>query len=117
MDGYVIGFPAGIVSEGEEIAECALRELVEETGYTGEIVQISPPLTLNSALIKETAYSVLVELEEDAAPKEQALEPSEKIEVHRVGKDQLGTFFADAGAMGDVIGGSLWFMLMATKYL
>ena len=117
MDGYVIGFPAGIISEGEDIAECALRELEEETGYTGEIVQISPPLTLNSALIKETAYSVLVELEEDAAPKEQVLEPSEKIEVHRVGKDQLGTFFADAAAMGDVIGGSLWYMLMATKYL
>jgi hypothetical protein len=56
-------------------------------------------------------------LEEDAAPKEQALEPSERIGVHRVRKDQLGTFFADATARGDAIGGSLWYMLMATKYL
>ncbi|UCG80921.1 MAG: hypothetical protein JSV60_01150, partial [Desulfobacterales bacterium] len=77
----------------------------------------SPELTLNSALIKETAYCVIVELEEDATPKEQELEPSEKIEVHRVKKDQLGPFFKEAAARGDVIGGGPWYMLMATQYL
>ncbi len=117
LDCYVIGFPAGVISNDEDIVTCALRELEEETGYAGTVVQISPELTLNSALIKETAYCVIVELEEDATPKEQKLEPSEKIEVHRVKKKQVGLFFKEAAARGDVIGGGPWYMLMATQYL
>jgi ADP-ribose pyrophosphatase len=117
LDCYVIGFPAGVISDGEDISMCALRELEEETGYTGIVVQISPELTLNSALVKETAYCVVVELEADATPREQELEPSEKIEVHRVKKDQLGAFFEEAAARGDMIGGGPWYMLMATQYL
>ena len=30
-------FPAGLIDEGEDIYKCGLRELKEETGYTGEI--------------------------------------------------------------------------------
>jgi ADP-ribose pyrophosphatase len=115
MDRYVIGFPAGVISDGEDVAACALRELEEETGFTGEIVQISPPLTLNSALIKETAYCVVVELAEDCAPKAQALEPSEKIEVYRVARDELGPFFARAVERGDIIGAGPWYMLLASQ--
>lgn len=117
LDCHVIGFPAGVISEGEDIEMCALRELEEEAGYTGKIIQISPRLTLNSALIKETAYCVVVELEEDAVQKKQELEPSEKIEVHRVKKDELGAFFEQAAARGDMIGGGPWYLLMAFQYL
>lgn len=117
LDCYVIGFPAGVISDGEDIETCALRELEEETGYTGKIVQISPRLTLNSALIRETAYCVVVELEEGAAPGEQALEPSEKIEVHRVKTHEVGSFFRQAASSGDVIGAGPWYMLMTMEYL
>ncbi|KAF8467422.1 NUDIX hydrolase domain-like protein [Kalaharituber pfeilii] len=34
-----IEFPAGLIDAGETPEECALRELHEETGYIGEIVQ------------------------------------------------------------------------------
>lgn len=34
----VIEFPAGLVDEGETPEQAALRELKEETGYSGEIV-------------------------------------------------------------------------------
>ena len=117
LDRYVIGFPAGVISNGEDVETCALRELEEETGYRGTIVEISPELTLNSALVKETAHCVVVELEEDALPKDQQLEPSEKIEVCRVKKDQLRNFFQQATVKGDIVAGGLWYMLMAKEYL
>jgi len=116
FDRYVIGFPAGVLDD-DDVETCALRELEEETGYTGRVVRISPQLTLNSALIKETACCVVVELEEDATPKEQKLEPSEKIEVHRVKKDRLDVFFEQAASRGDIIGGGPWYLLMAIEYL
>jgi ADP-ribose pyrophosphatase len=34
----VIEVPAGLIDEGETPEECALRELKEETGYTGQVV-------------------------------------------------------------------------------
>lgn len=117
FDCYVIGFPAGVISGDEDVEMCALRELMEETGYTGKVVQTSPELTLNSALIKETARCVVVELEEEAVPEKQQLEPSEQIEVHRVKQDQIGAFFEQAAARGDIIGGGPWYMLLAAQYL
>ncbi len=116
FDRHVIGFPAGVLDE-DDVEACALRELQEETGYRGKVVEISPRLTLNSALIRETAYCVVVELEEGARPVEQKLERSEKIEVHRVKKDQLASFFAQASARGDIVGGGPWYLLMAARYL
>jgi len=35
----VIEFPAGLVDPNETLEECALRELKEETGYSGEVVR------------------------------------------------------------------------------
>lgn len=117
FDRYVIGFPAGIVGEHETVKGSALRELQEETGYTGTITGISPPLTTNSALIRETACCVLVELDDNAIPGRQCLEESEKIEVVRVKKSELFSFFEKATARGDLISAGPWFIHMTTEWL
>lgn len=39
---YVIEVPAGLIEEGETAAAAALRELNEETGYTGVVTRQSP---------------------------------------------------------------------------
>ena len=116
FDRYVIGFPAGVLDD-EDVETCALRELREETGYDGHILRVSPPLTANSALLKEFSHCVVVELAEDAVPKEQKLEPSEKIQVVRVKRNQLEAFFKQRVDRGDIVGGGLWYLLMAQLYL
>lgn len=42
IDKVVIEVPAGLVDEGESAAECAVRELREETGYHGVAAEVSP---------------------------------------------------------------------------
>jgi hypothetical protein len=38
-DAVVIEIPAGLMDEGESAEECALRELKEETGYVGKVIE------------------------------------------------------------------------------
>ncbi|CAD0087304.1 unnamed protein product, partial [Aureobasidium vineae] len=39
IDKVCIEVPAGLVDEGEDAETCALRELKEETGYVGEVIE------------------------------------------------------------------------------
>lgn len=54
----VIGFPAGLIDKGETPEEAALRELKEETGYTGEIMSVGPKIAKSAGLSSETTYLV-----------------------------------------------------------
>ena len=117
FDKHIIGFPAGIIDKNETVEAGALRELREETGYAGRVKGISPPLTTNSALVRETACCVLVELDDNAVPGPQALDESETIEVFRIKEPELSSFFENATARGDLISAGPWFVYMAAEWL
>jgi ADP-ribose pyrophosphatase len=70
----VLEFPAGLLDAGEQPAGAALRELAEETGYSGEVLAVGPPVSTTAGLATETVQMVYVRCGEEpsgaAAPDE-----------------------------------------------
>lgn len=60
-------FPAGLIDEGETVADAALRELREETGFVGEKCTIPPlvsrPVAMSPGLTNEAVHIVVVEVD------------------------------------------------------
>ena len=112
INKFVLGLPAGI-TQSDNIKPEALRELLEETGYTGTIKDISPVLALSPALTNEPVRIVTAEIDENdlrnANPK-QTLEPAEEIEVVLVPTDSTREFLLNQRAQGLEIGAALWFL-------
>jgi 8-oxo-dGTP pyrophosphatase MutT (NUDIX family) len=73
-----IEFPAGLVEDEETLEEGALRELAEETGYTGEILSISNPLPKTAGLTNEATHMVFCSVDKTAG-KEPEMDSSEEI--------------------------------------
>jgi len=76
----VIGFPAGIIDDGETPEQAACRELHEETGYRcAKILSVSPLLPKSAGLTDE--LNVQVQCIVSDVQGEQDLEPTEDIDV------------------------------------
>jgi ADP-ribose pyrophosphatase len=91
LDSFCIEFPAGLVDEGETVEEAALRELKEETGYSGKLTSITPIIGNDPGLTNANMQFATVEVqfnEEDPTP-EQHLDPGEFIERFIVPLDGL----------------------------
>lgn len=59
IDQVCIELPAGLIDEGESVETCALRELREETGYVGNVVEGSAsvsPLMFNGPSSHLSSY-------------------------------------------------------------
>ena len=84
VDNYSIEFPAGLIDEGETPQQAAIRELIEETGYRGEIFEVSSSSYTSPGLTTEEVYFVKIRINEKG---QQELEDSEEIEVLEIDRD------------------------------
>ncbi|QLG70281.1 hypothetical protein HG535_0A02190 [Zygotorulaspora mrakii] len=87
VGGVCIEMPAGLIDGDESIETAALRELKEETGYVGKIVQQSPVAFNDPGFTNTNLSLVTVEVdmtaEENKNPKSK-LEENEFIECFKV---------------------------------
>jgi len=113
INNWVIAFPAGI-AYGQDIQAQAIKELKEETGYTGSrITQISPELAFSPALTNERAQVISIEVDEaDPAniDPQQNLEPQEQILVELVHIDHIDEFLDTCRASNIEISAAIWYL-------
>jgi 8-oxo-dGTP pyrophosphatase MutT (NUDIX family) len=107
---YVIEFPAGLIDDGEPPETTAVRELREETGYVGEVVDVTPRSASSPGMSGETLFLVRMEVDEcsdDNLRPETDFDDSEDIETFRVSPGALRDFLADRSSAGDSIDAKL----------
>jgi len=63
---YVIEFPAGLIDKEETPEQTAIRELKEETGYSGEVINTTPPLCTSPGTLSESCYFVAMRIDENS---------------------------------------------------
>ncbi len=80
LNKFSIEFPAGLIDPGESIENSAERELLEETGFQGKVLSISPPICTSAGITDEIVYLVDMKLTSSTQFK-QDLDETEEIEV------------------------------------
>lgn len=96
LNSWCIAFPAGLLEQGEDMLECADRELREETGYAiipGSHARLLPQAGYSSTgLTDETVQIVFVEAEKT---EEAHTEPNELIEVFELPIADIDAFLRE----------------------
>lgn len=116
INNYILGFPAGVAHNDEsekDIAEEALRELREETGYTGKVMEISPVLKASSGIMDDRVRIVHIAVDETLPENQnpaQDLEPEEEIEVIIKERSHIKRFLQEEIEKGTAVGAGLWYL-------
>ena len=105
---WIYEFPAGLVDEGESLETAAGRELLEETGFSGEVLSVSPPLPTSAGLCSEFIHLVTIRCNDSAGA--HAREAAEAIELALIPDSPTGIqeFLAQAAAEGTAVDAKLF---------
>lgn len=116
VNGYVIEFPAGLNDKGDSLEEAAIRELLEETGYSAEkmIYLTEGPMSsgasgeiLTAFLAKGLTFKGIGERDE-----------TEDIEVLRVPSKGFDSKLSELRANGDYVDLKIYGLIeLAKKHL
>ncbi|XP_066490378.1 ADP-sugar pyrophosphatase [Tiliqua scincoides] len=89
MGGYCLEFPAGLIDDNETPENAALRELEEETGYKGDILECSPALCLDPGLTNCAVHIATVTINGDLPVNLKPKQKPEFVEVVSLPKNDL----------------------------
>lgn len=106
LNRYVIEFPAGLNDRSESLESAARRELIEETGYTSDMIELLAEGPVSSGLSTEITTVYLARNAHQASAELRASFPpdeSEDIEVFLVPIGQAYEKLGEFTAAGDCI--------------
>jgi len=111
----VIALPAGCVPPGDDLRRQAIAELKEETGYRGRVVEMSPRLKINPAVMNCDVHVFEMEVDENHPENlhpRQELEPAEEIEVILKKRDEIRSYLLTENARGIAVDLACWFIFI-----
>ena len=86
----ILEFPAGLLDPGETPAEAAVRELREETGYTGKVESVTEPGYSSPGMSSETVcIARMIVAESEQTDLKTDFDESEYIETLPVSPEEL----------------------------
>ena len=116
INNYIIGFPAGVTDlnqNEEQISLETLRELKEETGFTGKITGKSPLLKANTGIMDDNVRIMNVIIDENDKINSnpvQSLEPEEEIETVLINKADIRDYLLKEKNNGTEISSGIWLL-------
>jgi ADP-ribose pyrophosphatase len=115
IDGWEFGLPAGLIDAGEAIADCAARELREETGLAVEaLVEISGTTYSSPGMIDESQAFVVVKCR--GTPSQQPGIDGERIKVHLLTQSGCRELLARNRRGEAAISSRAWPLIVAVAY-